>query len=382
MKYDKFMNIADTIINPYIVDWKEQGKKIIGYYCTYLPEELLHAAGLLPFRIRSTGYEDTDLGDIYMVRFSCSFVRMTLNAALKGGYDFLDGLFMSNCCDHARRMYELFDLKVFTRKEFKEKPHSFYTPLPNTISDNGFEYYKHEIEKTKKKIEESYQIESISDDKLKNSITIYNKNRSLLREIQKLRILDEPKLTGSDALRIFMANSSVPKEIANQELEKTLNSLKESEGIKNVKKRILLVGSVVDNISFLKVIEDTGAQIVSDILCYGNRTIQDDIDLTSGLAPLEAIVKNVYYRLSCPRMMNDYPRRTDFIKKEIKKAKIDGVILQRISNCDLHGCENMNLQHELKDDLGIPVFNIDRENFQKDYNRIQTRIEAFLEMIS
>jgi len=42
----------------------------------------------------------------------------------------------------------------------------------------------------------------------------------------------------------------------------------------------------------------------------------------------------------------------------------------------------MNLQHELKDDLGIPVFNIDRENFQKDYNRIQTRIEAFLEMIS
>ena len=94
LKNDKFLKLSDFIINPYVEEWKKNNKKVIGYYCTYIPEELLHAAGLLPYRIRATGNEDTDLGDVYMVRFTCSFVRMTLDLALKGGYDFLDGLFI------------------------------------------------------------------------------------------------------------------------------------------------------------------------------------------------------------------------------------------------------------------------------------------------
>jgi len=79
-------------------------------------------------------------------------------------------------------------------------------------------------------------------------------------------------------------------------------------------------------------------------------------------------------------MMNDHNGRLDLIKKEIKRAKIDGVIFQKINNCDLHGCDNMLFEHELKE-LDVPVLNIDRESFQTDTMRLQTRIEAFLEMI-
>ena len=84
--------------------------------------------------------------------------------------------------------------------------------------------------------------------------------------------------------------------------------------------------------------------------------------------------------MSCPRMMDDHIRRLNFIKDQVKKAKIDGVIAQRINNCDLHGCDNMMFEHELKE-ADIPIFTLDRESFQSDYNRIQTRIEAFLEML-
>ena len=92
LQNDKFLNISNSISNSYL---ENTDKKIVGFYCTYIPEELLHAANLLPYRIRSTGNEDTDLGDVYMVRFTCSFVRMTLDLALKGGYDFLDGLIIT-----------------------------------------------------------------------------------------------------------------------------------------------------------------------------------------------------------------------------------------------------------------------------------------------
>ncbi len=380
LKDDKFLQIGNAINNSYIQDWKKNNKKVIGYYCTYIPEELLHASGLLPFRIRATGNEDTDLGDVYMVRFTCSFVRMTLDLALKGGYDFLDGLMITNCCDHARRMYEVFDLRVFNREEFKEKPPRFYVPIPHVITDNGFDYYKKAVIKAKKEIEEKYHIPLINNDQLTNAIKVYNKNRALLREIHKLRITDAPKLTGSEALQLSMANTSVPKEIANQEIERLLNILKDRQDIKDFNKRIMLVGSVVDNTGFIDVIENSGGLVVSDFLCFGTRNFLDDAEVKTGGDPLEEITKRVYYRMSCPRMMDDHIRRLNFIKDQVKKAKIDGVIVQRINNCDLHGCDNMMFEHELREE-DIPIFNIDRESFQKDYSRLQTRIEAFFEMI-
>ena len=378
---DPFLSISNSIKNSSIDEWQKEGRKVVGFYCTYIPEELLHAADLLPFRIRATGNKDTDLGDIYMVRFTCSFVRATLDMALKGVYDFLDGFLVCNSCDHSRRMYELFDLKVFNRENFHKKVHRFYLAIPHVITNEGFEWYKTEIEELKEELELKFNIKEITKEKLKKAIEVYNENRRLLREIHELRIQNNPKLTGTEALQINMANSSIPKDLANEELKRLKNILIQREGIHiKDKKRILLVGSVVDNIEFTELIEHSGAFIASDILCFGTRNFMDDVQLENNKSPIENISKRLYYRLSCPRMMDDHERRLDFLKKEIKRANIEGVILQRINNCDLHGCDNMLFTHELKD-LEIPVLNMDREFYQADTSRLQTRIEAFLEMI-
>lgn len=313
-----------------------------------------------------------------MVRFTCGFVRKTLDLALRGGYDFLDGLFVSNSCDHARRMYEVFDLKIFTEQNYNEIPALFYTALPHVITPEGFEWYKQEIIEFQKELIDAYHLPPISNESLINSIKLYNENRRILREIDNLRLLPEPKLSGSDFLLLSMANSSVSKEEANTQLSDILTSLKDSEGIKEDKKRILLMGSICDSTDFTKVIENAGAHIISDLLCFGVRNILDDVETNGDL--IENIAKRTYYRMSCPRMMDDHPRRIEYLKKKIKDANIDGVIMQRINNCDLHGCENMMSEHDFKD-MGVPAFNIDREAIQSDFTRLQTRIEAFLEMM-
>lgn len=377
LKNDPFLKIADTINNHYI---EQTSKKIAGYYCTYIPEELLHAADLFPYRIRATGNEDTDLADTYMVRFTCSFIRSTLNLALSGEFDFLDGLFICNSCDHGRRMYELYDLVVFKRAKGDNSIPRFYISLPHILSEEGFLWFYGEIKELKDKMEKKYNVK-ITDDKLNKSIQLYNRNRELMREIFKLRSLKAPKLTGTEALRISIANTSVSKEIANPELERILRLLKNREKIDTRnKKRILLLGSVVDNMQFAELIENSGALIVSDNLCFGNRTIVDDVKENSEEKPLKRITERLYYHLSCPRMMDDHPRRLNFVKQELEEANIDGVLLQRINNCDLHGCDAMLFEHELKQ-LDIPVYNFDRENFQSDTTRLRTRIQAFLEMI-
>ena len=380
LKNDHFLHISDSISNPYITDWLADGKKVLGYYCTYIPDELLYAANLLPFRIRATGSTETSLADIYMVRFTCSFVRATFDMALRGIYDFLDGILICNSCDHSRRMFELFDLKVFGREDFPKPASQFYYSIPHVITDEGFEWYYTEIQELKTELEEKYNLKPITNQDLLETINIYNKNRELLRKIHEMRVIDAPKITGSEALQISMSNNSIPKEAANRELERIINSLKESEGIKSNAKRIMLVGSEVDSTDFTGLIEDSGALIVSDFLCFGTRNFLDDVHLGFDHDPLKSIVERVYYRMSCPRMMDDHERRLEFVKSEIKRANVDGVILQRINNCDLHGCDNMLYVHELKN-LEIPVLNLDREFYQADTTRLQTRIEAFLEMI-
>ncbi|NVM46949.1 MAG: 2-hydroxyacyl-CoA dehydratase [Candidatus Lokiarchaeota archaeon] len=380
LKDDPFLNISNSIINPYIEDWQASNKKIIGYYCTYIPEELLHAAGILPYRIRATGNKDTELADTYMVRFTCSFVRATLDLALKGAYNFMDGFLICNSCDHSRRMFELFDLKVFNKEKIDKKINRFYLSIPHIITEEGFHWYLKEIEELREELESAYNCE-ISDEKLNHSIDIYNQNRELLRELHKLQIQEFPKINGTDALQISMANASVPKEIANKELKRILNDLKKKEEMDvGSKKRIIVVGSVVDNIDFIQLIENSGAFVASDFICFGTRNFYDSMDFDHGGNPVSSLTKRLYYRISCPRMMDDHENRLNFLKEEIKRANIDGVILQRINNCDLHGCDNMLFTHELKE-LDIPVLNIDRESYQADTTRLQTRIEAFIEMI-
>ena len=380
LKNDQFLQISDSITNPYIKDWQTEGKKVLGYYCTYIPDELLHAANLLPFRIRATGNTTTNLADVYMVRFTCSFVRATFDMALRGIYDFLDGILICNSCDHSRRMFELFDFKVFGKENFPKPTSRFYYSMPHIITTEGLEWFYNEIQELKNELKEKYIRETITNQDLLESINIYNTNRELLREIHEMRVMDTPKITGTEALQISMSNNSVPKEVANQELERILNSLKEREGIKSNPKRIMLVGSEVDSTDFTGLIEDSGALIVSDFLCFGTRNFLDDVHLGFKHDPLKRIVERVYFRISCPRMMDDHERRLDFIKSEIKRANVDGVILQRINNCDLHGCDNMLYVHELKE-LEVPVLNLDREFYQADTTRLQTRIEAFLEIL-
>ena len=96
---------AETITNPAIERWKEKGGKVIGYYCTYVPEEVIHAAGMLPYRMRATGSTGTELGDVYSSHLSCSFVRHSLDQAMRGEYNFLDGLVALFSCDHIRRLF-------------------------------------------------------------------------------------------------------------------------------------------------------------------------------------------------------------------------------------------------------------------------------------
>ena len=94
--------------NPEILDFKEQGKKIFGWLCTYVPEELIVAAGALPVRITGYGREtELDDGNAYLYINNCSFSRSCFQRGLRGDYSFLDGVVGGSTCDGARRLFDV-----------------------------------------------------------------------------------------------------------------------------------------------------------------------------------------------------------------------------------------------------------------------------------
>ncbi len=366
---DKFSE-ALPLVNPWISSWRNEGKKVLGYFCSYIPSEIIHAADILPVRVRARGCADTPMGDAYMSPTTCSFTRCCLELANRKEYDFLDGIVSYNSCDQVRRLYDNIRYKT-------PFPFHYFLSIPGYISDITLDWFNHELVKFKESLEKNFNV-SITDEKLRDAIKLYNKSRSLLKELQMLRKSDSPQISGTEMLNTIIAGVSIPIEQFNELLTQQLKAVKEREGISNHKARIMLIGSMLDDPDYVKVIEDLGGLVVTDSLCFGTRYFWDNID--ESLDPMEGIAKRYLTKASCPRMTNRHSSRADFMMELIKEFNVEGVILQRMKFCAVWWAEIFMLRDRLKEE-GIPFLDLEREYVLGGVGQMKTRVQTFMEIL-
>lgn len=370
---DDFDAVSRTLFNSYIEEWKTQGKRVLGYNCSYFPEEIVHAAGILPFRIRGTGCTETPLADAYLARANCSFARACLEHLLQGQYDFLDSAVFTYSCDHMCTAHNSW--KAQGKLPLIENIIS----VPHIITDYGLSWYREEISNIKEKIEGHFDV-TITDGGLKDAIIACNETQRLQKRLYELRGTDAPPITGSQSLSVLVADGSMPKHEYNRLLRTLIEELENARGVSGYDFRLMISGSVIDNPAMLTIIEDTGGLVVSDTLCFGaSRSFRAPVSEDGD--PLDAIAERYFNQILCPRMFDSYPERLDSALELAKQADVDGVILQSIMNCDLHGIDNVMLQRDFEK-AGIPVLVMEREyDALADAGRIKTRVQAFLERI-
>jgi benzoyl-CoA reductase/2-hydroxyglutaryl-CoA dehydratase subunit BcrC/BadD/HgdB len=171
----------------------------------------------------------------------------------------------------------------------------------------------------------------------------------------------------------------MPKSEFNTLLSGLLDEVETKEGNPGEKVRLLVAGSLMDDPEFLENVENLGAVVVSDALCFGARAFWDLTDETGD--PLDALIERYYNHPPCPRMAGEYPRRLDFVKDQVERANVDGVILEYIKFCDLHGTDNALLKRDLEK-AGVATIELERQYGPlADAGRIRTRVQAFLERI-
>ena len=355
-----------------ILDHKAQGKKVIGWLCTYIPEEVIHAAGALPIRI--TGYNqemELEDGNAYLYINNCSFSRSCLQLGLRKEYDFLDGVVGGSTCDGARRLFDLW-------RYYLKPPFFQVMTVPRKSTERAHELYYSQVEDFKKHLEEFMEIK-ITDEALLHSITVLNESRFLLKELYELRKLDEPLITGAETMEVLNGSFRMHKEQFNLYLKEMLDDLRKSGTGHKAKARLMLIGSVMTNPEFFKSIEELGVVVVTDELCTSTRYWSDPVILEGARNPLFAISRRYLSNFPCARM---YPStdRFDRIVKLAREARVDGIISETIRYCVPYAHDIPLLRDRLEAE-NLPLLTLDVEYGTSGSGQIRTRVQAFLEMV-
>ncbi|HOW80968.1 MAG TPA: 2-hydroxyacyl-CoA dehydratase family protein [Spirochaetota bacterium] len=370
---EKMAEIAGAIDNHYLKEARLAGKRVIGYFCSYIPVELIHAAGFVPYRMRAVGSAGTDLADAYYAPLNCSFVRHCFDRALRGDFGFLDGVVFMNGCDHTRRMYDNWRYSK-TGPEFL---HMFFAP--HVMGGNAAGAFRESMANLKKALEKSFGV-TIADDNLRNSIRLYNRMRGLLLALDERRKMKSPPVSGSEMLGIVMAVTAVPVEDACALLEEVIAFIDGRGDSHSGDVRIIMLAGCMEEADHLRLYEDSGGVIVSDAFCFGTRLYGRALD--ENIDPAVALAAGYLgSEISCPRMMDDFPRRIEWVARKAGEYSADAVVVEKLKFCDMWGWEIERLRRESKKGVIPPVLAIEREYLGGASGQVRTRIQAFFEQI-
>lgn len=362
--------LATNVSNSNLSCWKREGKLIIGYTCSYIPVEIFHAAGVFPYRIGARGCRETTLADAVMAPITCSFARCCLELALRGEYNFLDGLVFMNGCENMRRMCDNWIHKI----DFK---FSCFISVPHKTDEDAIEWYKQELNIFKGKLEEFVGVR-ITNGGLRNSIQLCNQTRHLLKRLYELRKAENPPLTGAEVQDIVVMGNAMPKEEYNRLLEKVIARASERKGLTNYRARLMIIGNMLDDSTYTKTIEESGGLVVTDASCFGALSFWKPVESTG--EPIGNIARAYLNDFHCPRMPHKQIEMCHLIKEMVENFRVDGVIFERMMYCNLWSGETMALE-KVSRDLNTPLLIVDREYIPGGLGQLRTKVQAFLEMI-
>jgi len=346
-----------------------QDRELIGYFCDFVPEEILHAAGFTPVRITGTR-KPISLADRYLQSNVCSFARSCLELVLDGTYRYLSGVVIPHSCDVITKMNDLWSYRV----DYPEFRH--YLWYPHKVADpNARSAFIDELRRLKSCIEE-FRGEEITEDSLRQSIACYNESRRLLKKAYAFRKADPPGMSGTEALSLTLSSMLSPKEEHSRRLDGLLGSL-DGRAVEEGRPRLLVSASVLDDSDLMDTIEELGATVVCDDACTGIRYFWDEVAENGD--PLEAIADRYLEKIPCPRTFGS-DARIDFLMQNVSDYNAQGVIIYILRCCDAHLFEMPGLQDKLKA-AGTPVLYLQGDHSSTISEETRNRIAAFIEML-
>jgi benzoyl-CoA reductase/2-hydroxyglutaryl-CoA dehydratase subunit BcrC/BadD/HgdB len=352
-------------------EWQVQGKKVIGILNGLVPEEVIYAAGMLPWRIQGTWQENISLAMMYRPRRNCDFLNHVLESVLEGELDFLDGMAWANRDEDFRRFSDVW-------KWLGKTPSLVYLlDVPRMDWELTRRRFAAEIRDFIGVVEKFGKLK-IDDSSLRDAIVVYDKGRALLRKMYELRKREVPPLSGGEVLAITTAAMVMPPDEFNKELEELLPYLeKRKVKVSRTRPRLLLSSDLLDNPAYLDLVEEEGCLVAMDDLDTGSRYFWEVVDGGSE-DPAYALARR-YLKNRSARML-DWNEQAEQLIQWAREFHIDGVLDLPDRYDYPRGYRRPSLERCLKQ-AGIPVMSFERDYHLANVGQLKTRIKAFIEML-
>lgn len=353
------------------LEYKKQGKKVIGAACLSVPEEVIYAAGMLPWRIAGTWRENVPLASAYRLPYTCPFCTHVLESLLTGELDFLDGVVFTD------RDYDLVRLSDVW-EEIGKTPFFHIMHVPQQQSEIAYQQLAKGIRGLMSALEQ-FGGSKITDKSLRHAIDVYNERQVLVTKIYELRKREMPPLSGAEMLGITTAAGVMPAEEFNRELKLLLSYLEgRRAALSSFSPRLLVSSDMLDNPAYLQAIEDVGCLVAMDDLDTGSRYFVETVD-ASLADPAYSLAKH-YITSHGSARTGYWDQQAQQLIEWARGFNISGIVDLRQTWCFPRMWRAPFLARTLNES-GIPNITIEREYHLAQLGQLRTRIGAFLEML-
>jgi benzoyl-CoA reductase subunit C len=362
--------LAEDPEYPTVKAWRQQGGKVIGHFQVYFPEEIAHASGLLPVKMRGAQTDGME-SESHFGSYLCSVIKTSLDIALSGNIE-LDLFVTHPICDAARNLGGVWG------RNFDYKCQILYLPQ-NPNSQHSQEYLRNEYARLGRDISELTG-QPISADALRASIAVYNRSRELFAELYALR-RERPWLIASDETMAVTALAGIlPREEFNELLETVLGLVKERPAKQQDKMRVVFEGGFCEVPPFdLLQTVSRSCYVVDDDLYIGLRFILDAVP-TEG-DPLDNLAHAYIENSSYSPVQHDLRKpKEKMLLERVRGAEAEAVILAAAKMCEPGLDEQVAYSKEL-DEHEIPYFISEFEENQNTFDHLAIQLETFVENI-
>lgn len=363
-----------------LVDARSAGQKVIGTFCVFVPDELIIAADAISVGLcagAEFGFEDAEK---LLPRNTCSLIKSFFGFKLNKVCPYIEASDMivgETTCDGKKKAYEIFK---------GIQPNLYVMEVPNMkdFKDRGL--LKEEYNRFKTELEKLTGV-IIDAERLKKGIKIVNNRRKALHRLADLRAADPAPISGLDALLInqvaFYDNPERFTSSVNNICDELEQRIRKGEGVfPKGTPRVLLSGCpmAVPNWKLPSIIENSGAVIVGEESCVGERGTQNLVDDSGSTVDtlMDSIVER-YFKIDCA-IFTPNESRPDHIKTMSKKYHADGIIHYALQFCSPYVIESYPVESALAL-AGIRTFRIETDYSQEDIGQLKTRVEAFIETL-
>jgi benzoyl-CoA reductase subunit C len=359
--------VEDTTF-PTVRRWREAGGKVIGHFQVYFPEEIAHAAGLLPFKVRGAPVEPTH-SDSRFGSYLCSIIKTSLELALSGTVT-LDAFVTHPICDAARNLAGVWG------RNFGYPCRILYLPQ-NPNSAFAAPYLRDEYQRIRDVCQEIAG-RPVTDDELHRSIALFNENRALLRQLYAVR-REQPWLIAADEAYVLVALAGLlPREEHNILLRTILPQLTSRRGPRQDKIRVIVEGGFCEQppLDLLRAIARS-CYVVDDDLLIGLRWLTADVPMTGD--PLLALASSYIDRSAHSPVQHDLRKPKErMLLERLDQANAQAAILLAAKMCE-PGLEELVVHTRALDGRGVRYFVSEFEESMSSFDQLEIQLETFVE---